>query len=340
MLLLKNDFALFRELFGFDFSDIEKKLDIDCFSCITDYSAIEKPELMYNKNVSEKIRALSTSLENTADVDGFFKAVTDFYRDFGVGAFGLNKAFRLETQNENDICLIPINNMDKVMLSDIVGYEIQKKKLVDNTRAFVSGKKANNVLLYGDSGTGKSTSIKAIVNEFYEDGLRMIEIYKHQFKYLSKVIAKIKNRNYKFIIYMDDLSFEDFETDYKFLKAVIEGGVETRPDNVLIYATSNRRHLIKETQGDMDDMERVNDMHHSDTVEEKLSLAYRFGVTINYSRPTREEFFNIVSELADKNGIKTQKDELLKEAFKWQSAHGGISGRTAEQFIKYVLGKG
>lgn len=336
----KNDFALFRELFGFDFSDIEKKLDIDCFSCITDYSAIEKPELMYNKNVSEKIRALSTSLENTADVDGFFKAVTDFYRDFGVGAFGLNKAFRLETQNENDICLIPINNMDKVMLSDIVGYEIQKKKLVDNTRAFVSGKKANNVLLYGDSGTGKSTSIKAIVNEFYEDGLRMIEIYKHQFRYLSKVIAKIKNRNYKFIIYMDDLSFEDFETDYKFLKAVIEGGVETRPDNVLIYATSNRRHLIKETQGDMDDMERVNDMHHSDTVEEKLSLAYRFGVTINYSRPTREEFFNIVSELADKNGIKTQKDELLKEAFKWQSAHGGISGRTAEQFIKYVLGKG
>ena len=124
------------------------------------------------------------------------------------------------------------------------------------------------------------------------------------------------------------------------MKAVIEGGVETRPDNVLIYATSNRRHLIKETQGDMDDMERVNDMHHSDTVEEKLSLAYRFGVTINYSRPTREEFFNIVSELADKNGIKTQKDELLKEAFKWQSAHGGISGRTAEQFIKYVLGKG
>ena len=118
----------------------------------------------------------------------------------------------------------------------------QKKKLVDNTEAFVQGKKANNVLLFGDSGTGKSTSIKAIVNQYYKDGLRMIEIYKHQFKYLSEIIAEIKNRNYKFIIYMDDLSFEEFEIEYKFLKAVIEGGVETKPDNILIYATSNRRH--------------------------------------------------------------------------------------------------
>ena len=125
------------------------------------------------------------------------------------------------------------------MLSDLVGYELQKKKLIDNTEAFVKGLPANNVLLFGDSGTGKSTSIKAILNEYYDQGLRMIEIYKHQFRDLSAIIARIKNRNYRFIIYMDDLSFEEFEIEYKFLKAVIEGGMETKPDNVLIYATSN-----------------------------------------------------------------------------------------------------
>ena len=146
------------------------------------------------------------------------------------------------------------------MLDDLIGYELQKKKLVENTQAFCDGKAANNVLLFGDSGTGKSTSIKAIVNQFYPQGLRMIEIYKHQFKDLSTIIAQIKNRNYKFIIYMDDLSFEEFEIEYKFLKAVIEGGVETKPDNVLIYATSNRRHLIKETWKDREDMEHSEDL--------------------------------------------------------------------------------
>ena len=177
---------------------------------------------MYNKNVSEKVQALSEKLENAADEEEFFAHVTQFYKDYGVGMFGLNKAFRISSRGD-DIVFNPINNMDKVMLSDLIGYEIQKKKLVDNTEAFVEGRKANNVLLFGDSGTGKSTSIKAIVNEYYDRGLRMIEIYKHQFKDLSNVIAAIKNRNYRFIIYMDDLSFEEFEIEYKFLKAVIEG---------------------------------------------------------------------------------------------------------------------
>ncbi len=233
---------------------------------------------------------------------------------------------------------LPINNMDRVMLDDLIGYEIQKKKLVDNTRAFVEGRKANNVLLFGDSGTGKSTSVKAIVNQFYKDGLRMIEIYKHQFQDLSNVIAKIKNRNYRFIIYMDDLSFEEFETEYKFLKAVIEGGVETRPENILIYATSNRRHLIKETWNDRDDVEVDNGIHRSDTMEEKLSLVNRFGVTISYSKPTQKEYFHIVTELAGKAGIKMPEDKLKAEANKWELSHGGISGRTAQQFIHYIQG--
>ena len=335
----RNDFAAIKNLFEYDFSEIEKSLGIDCFTQISNYHAIEKKELMYNKNVSEKVQALSSRMEQAKDVEGFFTAVTEFYRDYGVGMFGLNKAFRIQDRTDSKLVFLPINNMDKVMLSDLVGYEIQKKKLVDNTRAFVEGKKANNVLLFGDSGTGKSTSIKAIVNEFYDQGLRMIEIYKHQFKDLSTVIAAVKNRNYKFIIYMDDLSFEEFEIEYKFLKAVIEGGVETKPDNILIYATSNRRHLIRETWSDRNDVQQDEGMHRSDTMQEKLSLVNRFGVTINYSKPSQKEYFDIVIHLAAKAGIKMSEDELKAEANKWELSHGGISGRTAQQFIYYLQGQ-
>lgn len=333
----KNDFKVFMNLFNYDFRPIEAALGINCFSLISDYKAIVKKELMYNKNVSEKVQALSLKLETAKDENEFFNYVTDFYKAYGVGMFGLNKAFRV-IGGDNGVTFTPINNMDKVMLDDLIGYEIQKKKLVENTEAFVQGRKANNALLFGDSGTGKSTSIKAIVNEYYDQGLRMIEIYKHQFKDLSNVIASIKNRNYKFIIYMDDLSFEEFEIEYKFLKAVIEGGVETKPDNILIYATSNRRHLIKETWNDRNDMESNNGFHRSDTIEEKLSLVNRFGCQISYSKPSQKEFFDIVIGLARKNNVKMTDEELMAEANKWELSHGGISGRTAQQFINYCLG--
>lgn len=333
----KNDFKVFMNLFNYDFRPIEDALGINCFSLISDYKAIVKKELMYNKNVSEKVQALSLKLETAKDENEFFNYVTDFYKAYGVGMFGLNKAFRV-IGGDNGVTFTPINNMDKVMLDDLIGYEIQKKKLVENTEAFVQGRKANNALLFGDSGTGKSTSIKAIVNEYYDQGLRMIEIYKHQFKDLSNVIASIKNRNYKFIIYMDDLSFEEFEIEYKFLKAVIEGGVETKPDNILIYATSNRRHLIKETWNDRNDLESNNGLHRSDTIEEKLSLVNRFGCQISYSKPSQKEFFDIVIGLARKNNVKMTDEELMAEANKWELSHGGISGRTAQQFINYCLG--
>ncbi len=334
--LVQNDFYIFLKLFRYDFSEIEKALDINCFTRISDYKAIVKKDLMYNKNVSKMVRSLSDSLGKTTNEKEFFEVITNFYKDYGVGMFGLNKAFRIETDEANGISFCPINNMDSVMLDDLIGYEIQKKKLIDNTRSFVEGKRANNVLLYGDSGTGKSTSIKAIVNEYYDQGLRMIEIYKHQFRYLSKIISEIKNRNYRFIIYMDDLSFEEFEIEYKFLKAVIEGGVETKPDNILIYATSNRRHLIKENWNDRNDMDTTNDKHHSDTMEEKLSLVNRFGVTINYSKPSQKEFFHMVAELAKRADIGMTEEELAAEANKWELAHGGISGRTAQQFVTYL----
>lgn len=332
----KGDFKAFKALFDFDFSEIEERLGIDCFTRLSQYKAIGKKELMYNKNVSEKVQALSERLEKTANENEFFDVVTDFYKAYGVGMFGLNKAFRIASRTENHVEFCPINNMDTVMLDDLVGYEIQKKKLVDNTEAFVQGRKANNVLLFGDSGTGKSTSIKAIVNAYYDQGLRMIEIYKHQFRDLSNVIAQIKNRNYRFIIYMDDLSFEEFEIEYKYLKAVIEGGLEKKPDNILIYATSNRRHLIRETFKDKED--RDEELHTNDTVQEKLSLVARFGVTIYFGKPAKKEFQEIVLALAEKNGIDMPEDELLLEANKWELSHGGLSGRTAQQFIDYLLG--
>ena len=332
----KNDFWIFKELFDYDFSYIEKLLNINCFSTITQYTSIKKSGKSYNKNVSEKVQFLSNEIDGCTNSEEIFFVVTNFYKEYGVGLFGLNKAFRINHEVEM-LTLIPITNTEEVSLNDLVGYELQKKKLVDNTRAFVEGRKANNVLLFGDSGTGKSTSVKAILNDFYQDGLRIIEIYKHEFKDLSAIIAKIKNRNYKFIIYMDDLSFEEFEIEYKYLKAVIEGGLEVKPDNVLIYATSNRRHLIRETWSDRSDMSQ-DELHRSDTMQEKLSLVARFGITINFNAPNKKEYLTIVKELASRHKeIMLTEAELCSKANAWEMMNGGCSGRTAQQFITYLL---
>lgn len=333
----KSDFRIFKCLFDYDFKPLEENLGINCFTVISNYHAIEKNSSRYNKSVSEKVRLLSAKIEESKDEEEIFEAVTEFYKAYGVGTFGLNKAFRLVKENGR-MDIRPITNTQDVMLSDLAGYEIQKKKLIDNTRAFVEGRKANNVLLYGDSGTGKSTAVKAILNEYYQKGLRMIEIYKHQFEDLSTVIARIKNRNYKFIIFMDDLSFEEFEIEYKYLKAVIEGGLETKPDNVLIYATSNRRHLIRETWNDRSDMEHNQELHHSDTLQEKLSLVARFGITINFSAPLRQEYMEIVKTLARRQNIHMSDEELFAQANIWELSHGGMSGRTAQQFVDYLSG--
>ena len=266
----KADFAVFKKLFDFDFGPIEEALGIDCFTTVCNYKAIQKKEHMYNRNVSEKVQAVSQQIENAANEEDIFRIITDFYEAYGVGMFGLNGLSRIR-HLDNDVEFIPINNTERVMLDDLIGYEIQKKKLVDNTEAFIKGCLPTTCCC-AVTPVPVIHQLKALLNEYYDQGLRMIEIYKHQFQDLSNIISQIKNRNYRFIIYMDDLSFEEFEIEYKFLKAVIEGGMETRPDNVLIYATSNRRHLIKETWNDRDDMETDNGMHRSDTMQEKLSL--------------------------------------------------------------------
>ena len=335
--LAMNDFAIFKALFEYDFTALEKELGINCFDIITNYKAVAKKETRFNKNISEKVQGLSKKLEQAATVEAFYALVTAFYGAYGVGKLGLNKAFRIDHRG-SEVELVPISNTELITFDDLIGYERQKRTLRENTEAFVEGRPANNVLLFGDSGTGKSSSIKALINQYYDQGLRMIEIYKHQFQDLSAIIAQIKSRNYRFVIYMDDLSFEEFETEYKYLKAIIEGGLEVRPSNILIYATSNRRHLINETWKDRNDVTHNEGIYKSDTMQEKLSLVNRFGCTIYYGQPDQKEFYNIVVELAHKAGIEMSDEELCAEAKKFELNHGGVSGRTAQQFINYILG--
>ena len=330
-----HDFAIFKELFDYDFSAMEAGLGVDCVSMILDYTGSGTHGSVFNGRIRDRICALAKSLGQTKDAEEFKASVTQFYKEFGVGKLGLHKAFRV-AHDEEGVHIVPITKIAHVQLDELVGYESAKKKLIDNTEAFVKGRRANNCLLFGDAGTGKSSSIKAILNKYYDQGLRMIEVYKHQFQDLNDVIAQIKNRNYKFIIYMDDLSFEEFEIEYKYLKAVIEGGLEKKPDNVLIYATSNRRHLIRETFRDKE--ERDEELHTNDTVQEKLSLVARFGVTIYFGKPAKKEFQEIVRQLAKRNGIEMDEEQLLLEANRWELNHGGMSGRTAQQFIDYLLG--
>lgn len=333
--LALHDFAIFKELFDYDFAKVEQKLGTGELSVLRDYTGVSGHGKVFNQRIRDRICELSTHLAGAKDAEEFQSIVTQFYREFGVGKLGLHKAFRVE-HTDDGAEIVPITKIAHVHLDDLVGYEIAKKKLIDNTEAFVEGRRANNCLLFGDAGTGKSSSIKAILNQYYDRGLRMIEVYKHQFQDLNDIIAQIKNRNYKFIIYMDDLSFEEFEIEYKYLKAVIEGGLERKPDNVLIYATSNRRHLIRETFKDKAD--RDEELHTNDTVQEKLSLVARFGVTIYFGKPDKKQFQEIVRQLAARNDIQMEEEELLLEANKWELSHGGLSGRTAQQFIDYLAG--
>lgn len=334
--LALHDFEIFKQLFSADIRGLGEILELPIIDVLLDYKPYKDNGKTFNKRIRDRICELAKGLALAENAEEFMDTVTGFYKDYGVGKFGLNKAFRVRHVNDNAV-IEPIFNIKHVSLDDLVGYELAKKKLVDNTEAFLDGKPANNCLLYGDAGTGKSSSIKAIVNQYYDRGLRIIEIYKHQFADLNDVISQIKNRNYKFILYMDDLSFEEFEIEYKYLKAVIEGGLEKKPDNILIYATSNRRHLVRETFKDKQD--RDEELHTNDTVQEKLSLAARFGVSIYFGRPDKFQFQDIVKELAVRNGIKMDEEELFLEANRWELTHGGFSGRTAQQFIDYLLGK-
>ena len=325
-----HDFKILRELIQF-----VPNINGDLLREIYHYEGNGRDSKLVNTRVRDRILRLSKQLIE-ADSDNEFKdIITEFYKEYGVGKFGLNKAFRIEEGTDLKTAnIIPITRVEHVYLNDIIGYDLQKKKLTHNTESFINGKPANNCLLYGDAGTGKSSSVKAIVNEYYDKGLRIIEIYKHQFRYLSDILEQLKDRNYKFIIYMDDLSFEESELEYKYLKAILEGGFGRRPENVLIYATSNRRHLIRESFRDK--TETDEELHTRDTVEEKLSLSARFGEKIYYGSPDKREFNSIVLSLAKKTNIDMDESEILSKANMWELSHGGMSGRSATQFITYL----
>ena len=334
-MLAKNDYRIFKALFDYDLETLEPAA---MWKEIAHYRPSRQESRVFNRRIRDRIVDLAVLLEQSEDENEFQSHMAAFYGEYGVGKFGLNKAFRIiEKEEEHKVIIDPIINVEHIYFKDIVGYEMQKKKLIENTEAFISGKEANNVLLFGDAGTGKSSSVNAILNEYYGQGLRMIEVYKHQFKALSEVLEQIKDRNYKFIIYMDDLSFEEYELEYKYLKAILEGGLGKRPKNVLIYATSNRRHLIREKFSDKRELD--DDLHNNDTVQEKLSLAARFGVTIYYGSPDKFQFQGIVKALAEKYHLDMPEEELLLEANKWEISHGGLSGRTASQFITHLLGR-
>ncbi len=325
-----KDMATIKAIFDYDLSSLAQ-VDRDTFDLISDFRPFcDNP---YRKNCLSALTYLVEKLEKASDNTEFLRATADYYQNYGVGEWGLHSFFRIDDNKG----ILPIDNSDRRQLSDLIGYELQKKQVVDNTLAFLQNRPANNVLLYGDGGTGKSSTIKAIVNEFGKDGLKIIEVYKHQFKSISNVISEVKDRNYKFVIYLDDLSFEEFEIEYKYFKAIIEGGLETKPDNVIIYATSNRRHLIKETWSDKDDMKMEGEVRRSDTLQEKLSLVSRFGLSIFYGSPNMQEFLEIVKALAKKQGVNIDEQTLEQKARQWEIRGGGKSGRSAQQFINSLL---
>lgn len=310
----KHDIEALRKIFFEDHKEFENYIPI-------------RQNLSNEENrIGRMIESFASQLENSKESDAFFLCVKSFYEKHGVGFFGINKAFYML----DDGALVPVSHLREASFEDIYGYETQKQRLIANTAAFADGNTANNVLLYGDSGTGKSTSIKAALNTFFDKGVRFIQIQKHQFVHLGRLTEKLKKRNYRFILYMDDLSFEDFEVEYKYLKAAIEGGLEEKPENVLIYATSNRRHIIKET---FSEREGADDIHRNESIQEKISLSDRFGLSIFYPKPQQAEFFDIVLHLAEKSDIECDKDLLIAEARKWAVSHGGYSGRCATQFI-------
>jgi predicted AAA+ superfamily ATPase len=249
----------------------------------------------------------------------------------GAGLFGQYSSFLWQARKR---CFNPVVAPDPVTFYDLIGIESQKSVLIQNTIQFIKGYPSNNVLLYGDRGTGKSSSIKALHNWFAAAGLRMIEINKDDLTDFPLIIPFLRNRGLKFILYVDDLSFEADEVAYKHLKAVLEGGLEAKPANVLIYATSNRRHLIRETFADRDE-----DLHSNDAIQERLSLADRFGVTLTFQTPTQAEYLEIVNGLAGQRQLRLPPEEIETRALQWAMLHNGRSGRTAKQFIDQLQGE-
>ena len=316
--LFEADMDIFFQLYHIKF-----KCDNDLLNQIVEnYQSTKKIIYQVKFEYSNHLQSLLNQTKNTHE---FSKIMQQHYQRHGSGKYALSKAFHYQSKQ---IC--SIMNVSNDSFDQLTGCTYQTSMLCMNTEAFLKGKLANNVLLYGDSGTGKSTSIKALLNKYFNQGLRMIEVYKHQFIDLPQIIDTIQQSNYKFIIFMDDLSFEDFEIEYKYLKAIIEGGLAQKTKNILIYATSNRRQLIKQTWD-----QRVGDeISVNDTKQETQSLSSRFGISILYGQPNKMEYLQIIDQLQVRYHIKMDNEKLHQEALRHAMRYGGYSGRTAMQFIQ------
>lgn len=248
---------------------------------------------------------------------------------YGFGIFSSHPMFRLDDKGE--IC--PIPSYDTVALDSFVGYESERSAVVENTRALVEGRPCANLLLFGDAGTGKSSTVKAVVNHFYSDGIRLIEVRKDQLTFLPYIMGRIVDNPLKFIIFIDDLSFNKNDDCFSMLKAALEGSASVRSENSLIYATSNRRHIVKET---FDDREG-GDVHRNDTMQEKISLSDRFGLTVWFGKPSKQLYLDIVHTLAAREGINISSAELDMRAEEFALRRGNRSPRCAEQFVKSII---
>ncbi|MBR4904873.1 MAG: ATP-binding protein [Selenomonadaceae bacterium] len=284
------------------------------------------------KNGDESFNELIRRLEKVRDATEIVYTFIEHYRRYGYGDIATYRAFRWDKN------IIGIRHFETIKLSDLIGYAHQKELLIGNTTAFVSGKPANNVLLVGARGTGKSSSVKSLVNEYYSQGLRLVQITKPQLKNLPEIMETLRKfMSKRFIIFLDDLSFEESESEYKYLKSAIEGGVESRPENVLIYATSNRRHLIRETWRDRS--EEHEELYRDDSLNETISLSDRFGLIVHYYAPTQAEYLEIIRSMLKKQGIELEDEDLRLEGLHWEMSHSGRNGRTAQQFVNHYLGQ-
>ncbi len=286
-------------------------------------------------NTDEAFGELTSHLENLRTADEVADAFIEHWRRFGYGDIAAYRAFRWDAAAK---ILVGIRHFETIRLDDLIGYAHQKELLTGNTTAFVDGKPANNVLLVGARGTGKSSGVKALVNEYYAQGLRLVQITKPQLKTLPDLMEMLRQfMSKRFIIFLDDLSFEESEAEYKHLKSAIEGGVYSRPENVLIYATSNRRHLIRETWRDRS--EAHDELYRDDSANETLSLSDRFGLIIHYYAPTQAEYLEIIRSMLKRRGVQTDAEQLRIEGLRWEMSHSGRNGRTAQQFVNYYLGQ-
>ncbi len=340
--IAKEDARKILPLFAPDF----KLSDGEEFSLLRKYKAGYERNDMRARRTTRLAKKLLSIASKNGVTQSFIseKAVTQFlsalakeYEVGGAGEIGTCEAFRLVAGSGTDeYKLSAVPNFEPKSFQTIVGYEGQKHALTENTRAFIEGRSCNNVLLYGDAGTGKSTSVKALLPQFGGEKLKIVEIYKHQYSAIARLMSDIEGRGCKFILFLDDLSFEEFETEYKYFKAILDGGLGNRPENVIVYATSNRMHLIKESFSDRNDISR-DDIHRSDTVEEKISLSARFGLSLFYPAPDTKEYLSIVHELARMEGIVMPPERLDMLAMRWATQQNKKSGRTAEQFIKNLI---